>query len=239
MPSDPNDAKKERLDSLIKSCAEPAEREVPGVGKVAKFDHQARPKAPQCEELYSQGGVVMDRLVRAFCDRSEFTGDNIPQRCKCYRFPDTADFEKYSSIWSQVVESAEDAAGNKQTKPFVSSYVCFYGECGNRTHAYLTEDMKADKRSCPTTVFCKQVVGGINVDGKSPAQIETILKQQCGAKVTKDPNDNKDPADPKDPKDPKDPETPQGLSTGLLIALVVGGAVILLLLVALLAASRN
>lgn len=234
MPSDPNDAKKERLDSLIKSCAEPAEREVPGVGKVAKFDHQASPGAPQCEELYSQGGVVMDRLVRAFCDRPEFTGDNIPQRCKCYRFPDTADFEKYSSIWSQVVESAEDAAGNKQTKPFVSSYVCFYGECGNRTNAYLTEDMKADKRSCPTTVFCKQVVGGgeggIKVDGN----LITNLVQKCGADASK-----VDPADPKDPKDPKDPETPQGLSTGLLIALVVGGGVILLLLVALLAASRN
>lgn len=235
MPSNADAAEKERLDNLIDSCSKPAERPVPGVGVVARFDNDAAPLNPTCNELYNKGGAVADRMVRAFCNRPEFTGDNIPQRCKCLRFPDTDDFDKYSSIWSQVVESAEDSEGDKVKAPFMSSYVCFYGECGNRANAYLTEDMKADRRSCPTTVFCKQVVGGgeggIKVDG----DLITNLVQKCGADASKP-----DPADPKDPKDPKDPEDkPKGLSTGMIVALILGGGIILLLLVALLAASRN
>lgn len=229
MPSNAGDAKKKQQDALIRACAAPAEKPVPGVGVVAKFDYQATPADAVCQELYDQGGVVRDRLVRAFCDRPEFTGDAIPQRCKCYRFPDTADFTKYSSIWSQVVESAEDASGDKQTKPFMSSYVCFYGECGNDTNAYLTERMVSDLQSCPTTVFCKQVVGGINVEGDSPAQVEAKLVQQCGADASKpDPGDPKDPKDPKDPNDTKDP--PKGLSTGMIVG-IAGGVILLVLIV--------
>jgi len=225
MPSNSDAAEKERQKNLIASCAKVHPQDVPGVGKVARFDNQAVPPFEDCKALYNKGGAVADEMVRQFCNLPEFKGDNIPQRCKCYRFPDTADFDKYSSIWSQVVESAEDAKGDKVKAPFMSSYVCFYGECGNREESYLLESMKADRRSCPDTVFCKQVVGGggggIKVDGN----LINNLVQKCGADASKP-----DPKDPKDPDDTKDPEDkPKGLTTGMIMAIV--GVIALLVMV--------
>jgi hypothetical protein len=211
-----NGAAKAATDRQIADCAKEHSR-VPGLGPIAMFD--ALSSNTQCKRLaLSPDEYTRTELVRRFC--AAYPRDAIPERCKCYRFPETDDFARYSSIWKQLVTATENEDGSQSrvsAKPFMSSYVCFYDKCIEDPNAYRTPRMEADARACPTTVFCKQEVGGINVAGDSVAQVQAKLEQKCGASTT----DN--PETPEDPEEPKD-------YTAVIIGAVVGGIVLLVLL---------
>jgi len=158
-----------KLERLITACAKKYYKEIPGVGVVANFD--ALSDNTQCKKLAIEGSrYAKTELVRRFCN--SFPKDAIPERCKCYRFPDTPDYKRYSSIWQEMVDESRGAS------PFVSSYTCFYEKCGKNVDAYKTPQM--EEVVCPTTVFCKQQVGSINVKGDTLADIQQKLVQKCG-----------------------------------------------------------
>ena len=215
-----------QTERLISSCAKKFHKPVPGVGIVANFDAQS--DNPVCKKLAVTGSdYVKTELVRRFCN--SFPADQIPERCKCYRFKDTPDFAKYRSIWQELVTATgdeKDGQERRQTKPFIKSYTCFYEKCATDPEAYQTPEMLATV--CPSTVFCKQQIGGINVKGDSLAEVEAKLIQKCGAGKTPDP-------DKPDPEKPKDGE---GLSTETIIAIVVGAILVLLVMVMTVLASR-
>jgi len=122
-----------------------------------------------------------------------------------------------------ATENEDGSQSRVSAKPFMSSYVCFYDKCIEDPNAYRTPRMEADARACPTTVFCKQEIGGINVAGDSVAQVQAKLEQKCGASTTDDPEAPEDPEEPEDPKKPKD-------YTVAIIVAVIGGIVLLVLL---------
>jgi hypothetical protein len=186
----------------------------------------------QCKRLaLSPDEYTRTELVRRFCDPRRYPRDAIPERCKCYRFPETDDFARYSSIWRQLVTATENEDGSQSrtsAKPFMSSYVCFYDKCIEDPNAYRTPRMEADARACPTTVFCKQEVGGINVAGDTVAQVQAKLEQKCGASTTNNPEG------PQNPEEPETPKKPQSVSTAVIVAAVIA-AVVLIALVAVVA----
>ena len=211
-----SNTKEERL---IENCAKKFHKPVPGVGTVANFDAQAN--NPVCKRLAIEGSdYVKTELVRRFCN--SFPKDKIPERCKCYRFKDTPDFAKYRSIWQELVTatgSEEDGQERRQTQPFIKSYTCFYEKCATDAEAYQTPEMLATQ--CPSTVFCKQEIGSINVKGDSLAEVEAKLIQKCGAGKRPDP----------DPQ-PEKPGDEGGLSTEAMIGIALGVIFVLILLVA-------
>src|SRR5690606_14891646 len=84
-------------DRQIADCAKEHSR-VPGLGPIAMFD--ALSSNTQCKRLaLSPDEYTRTELVRRFCDPKRYPRDAIPERCKCYRFPETDDFARYSSIW--------------------------------------------------------------------------------------------------------------------------------------------
>lgn len=219
-----NDAAKSKgaTERQIADCAKEHSR-VPGLGPIAMFD--ALSNNTQCKRLaLSPDEYTRTELVRRFC--AQYPPGAIPERCKCYRFPETDDFARYSSIWKQLVTATENEDGSQSrtsAKPFMSSYVCFYDKCIEDPNAYRTPRMEADARTCPTTVFCKQEVGGINVAGDSVAQVQAKLEQKCGASTTDNPEAPEAPEDPEEPKD--------------YTAVIIGAVVVVVVLLVLLAVA--
>jgi hypothetical protein len=207
----------------IDDCAKPWDRQIPGVGTVARFDAQSGNAF--CKRLAVEGSdYVKTELVRRFCN--SFPKDKIPERCKCYRFKDTPDFAKYRSIWEELVSATgSEGEGSRQSQPFIKSYTCFYEKCATDAEAYQTPQMLATK--CPDTVFCKQQIGSINVKGDSLAEVEAKLIQKCGAGKRPEPE-----------PEPEKPESGDGLSQEAIIALVGVGILVLLVVVMTVLASR-
>jgi len=229
--NDANKAKRDATERQIADCAKEHSR-VPGLGPIAMFD--ALSSNTQCKRLaLSPDEYTRTELIRRFC--AAYPRDAIPERCKCYRFPETDDFARYSSIWRQLVTVTENEDGSQSrasAKPFMSSYVCFYDKCIEDPNAYRTPRMEADARACPTTVFCKQEIGGINVAGDTVAQVQAKLEQKCGASTSDSPAD--DPEGPQNPDEPETPKKPQGVSTAVIVAVTIA-AVVLVVLVAVVA----
>lgn len=155
-------------------------RDIPGVGVVAKFDPLSTVQA--CKKLYDEGTPYQrNELVRSFCNR--FEKGNIPDRCKCYRFKDMPEFEKYSSLWANLLDNSKNGIAGD---PVVGSFACFYEGCTADPDVYRTTEIVEASQHCPSTVFCKQVVGDLNVDGqietkgKTLGQISIDIEQECG-----------------------------------------------------------
>lgn len=171
-------------------------RSVPGIGPIAKFDPLS--DVESCKALYNNGTRnERDQLVQRFCNR--FEKGNIPSRCRCYRFKDMPEFEKYSSLWANLLDNSRNGIAGD---PVVGSFACFYEGCTTDPDVYKTFQIEEASKHCPSTVFCKQVVGDINVDGeidtagKTLGQIAIDIEQECGkASPQPDPNNNSDNSD--------------------------------------------
>lgn len=210
----------------VQACALP-DRTVEGLGPIAKFD--ALSKNSACKQLYLDGTPYeRTELVQKFCGR--FKGGDIPERCRCYRFKDTDDFQKYRSLWEDMLDTERTGEGDS---PLVGSYTCFYEGCKD-PNVYKTARMEADGQSCPPVVYCKQNVGDINVQnegiptsGKSLSDINIEIGQQCGLKEDRpDPNDK--------------PNGKHNRAGGIPVAwLVAGGVAVLLLVIVLVVVMRS
>lgn len=164
-------------DATINTCWQQAGN-LPGIGPIARFD--ARSNYTGCKKLYVEGGAaVRDELVHRFCN--QYPADNLPPRCRCYRFKDTDDYKQYSSLWSDLLQgSKEGVAGD----PLAGSFVCFAPACAADPDSYKTSDMQATLThgGCPDVVYCKQQFGDwkINTKGRSLAEISLEIQQKCG-----------------------------------------------------------
>ena len=159
----------------VQSCSLP-DRTVKGLGPIAKFDPLS--KNSECKRLYNEGSAYeRSALVQNFCNR--FKSGNIPERCRCYRFKDTPDFQKYRSLWQDLLDTEKTGEGDN---PLVGSYTCFYEGCTADPDVYKTSRMEANGRSCPSVVYCKQQFGDISIEttGKSLGDINLEIEQRCG-----------------------------------------------------------
>lgn len=176
--------------ATVETCSTPY-RYVEGVGNIAKFDKLSDIEA--CKELYDSGTAYeRNELVRRFCD--SFDKDNIPKRCECYRFKDTPEYAKYTSLWNELIDKNKgDIAGD----PLGGNYACFLPACslGNEQDVYKTTDIRDMEHHCPDLVYCKQEVGGATVDVKNGgiASITERIIQKCGHGVTDEPEDEDKP----------------------------------------------
>lgn len=204
----------------VAACAEP----MPGK-EYAKFD-PALSNNLACKRLYLEGtDLERTELVTRFCGAPRFK-DAIPERCKCYRFRDTPDYQKYKSLWQDLVEPG------KGDSPIYGHYTCMYEGCTADPHAYTTAAMR--DFVCPDFVYCKQTVGDVSVNrkkvdlddlrGKDPEQVKVIMEQRCGRKSDT----------PDEPDEPDEPETPAPLDNRLMVGGAIVGGVLLLLAVVLL-----
>lgn len=169
----------------VQTCSLP-DRTVRGLGPIAKFD--ALSKNSECKRLYDEGSAhERTALVQNFCNR--FKSGNIPERCKCYRFKDTPDFQKYRSLWQDLLDTERTGEGDN---PLVGSYTCFYEGCTADPDVYKTSRMEANGRSCPSVVYCKQQFGDISIEtsGKSLGDINLEIEQKCG--MTEDIDNSED-----------------------------------------------
>ena len=161
-------------------------RTIPGLGPVARFD----PLSPDtaCKQLYAGGNAATrDVLVQRFCN--QFPASNIPGRCQCYRFKETEDYKRYSSLWADMLaDNTPGLAGD----PLAGSFVCFAPSCAADPDSYKTSDMQATLThgGCPSVVYCKQQVGDLSIktEGRSLADITVDIKQKCGTKAHAEPN---------------------------------------------------
>lgn len=170
----------------VKSCAEPTDQRHPTLGAIAKFDPESGDS--QCQRLYENGTPYeRNTMVHRFC--SLFDKGAIPERCKCYRFQDTADYQQYSSLWADLVAKGDSGATGD---PLIGSYACFYEPC-QTPGAYLTTQLQ--NPTCPDVVYCKQNVGGIDVTrGKdSLKDIAVRVQQCCGGDKSKCDSDGNSP----------------------------------------------
>lgn len=153
-------------------------RSVEGLGPVARFDALSTDSA--CKRLYAEGTpAVRDALVQRFCN--QFPADRIPARCKCYRFKETADYARYSSLWADLLAGGK---GGVAGDPLAGSFVCFAPACAADPDSYKTSDMQATltQGGCPSVVYCKQQVGDVSIStkGRSLADISLEIQQKCG-----------------------------------------------------------
>jgi hypothetical protein len=158
----------------IEDCSE-LYRTIRGVGPIARFDDLSSDAV--CKQLYKDGSnYTKDALVAGFCNR--FDKANLPSRCKCYRFKDTDDYRQYNSLWKEL---ASDKVDGVSGDPMLGSFACFYEECSANPQSYKTSEVLRAQDHCPTTVYCKQTVGSVDIkDAKSLSDVAVKLEQKCG-----------------------------------------------------------
>jgi hypothetical protein len=192
--------------ATVENCAAEWKKD-PALGPLAFFD--AKSPDHQCKELYKRRSK-QDDLVQTFCNR--YPKDKLPERCKCYRFKDTPDWNTYTQVWDDLVS---DDKGGFDGDPLLGSYACYSKACQD-PDSYKTREITRPR--CPNVVYCKQGVGSVNMDGKSLGQVTVELKQECG----------KGGGDPKDPNDPND-QTAKGIPIAVYVGVGIAAVVLALL----------